>query len=302
MPLDSASDASVRSPTTRPPPSNLIQRLVSAAVLLPLVVLIVWLGGLWVDAVVVAATLLILNELYQIFEHTGQRPRTIGYICATLLIAAASLRTRVSFDFTGLALLTTIIAPLVGEFPRRQREGSLLSWTLTTSGAIYIGWTMAHFVLLRQLNSPLHGGPLAMLRLDAGAAWIMFGLLITFAGDTMAYIVGRALGRHRMAPYISPKKSWEGALGGLVGAMVCGMLLVPLLGLPISVAGGALLGGVGSAAGQAGDLAESLIKRQVGVKDSGRLIPGHGGILDRADSLLFTIPTLYYVVIWLTGP
>lgn len=286
---------------TRPAPSNLLQRLLSAAVLLPLLALTAWAGGLWVDAVVLLATLLALYEVYQLFEHTGQRPRKIGYLCATLLIGAAVLQSRAGLDLTGLALLVVIVAPLVGELPRRQREGSLLAWSLTMAGAIYIGWTMAHFILLRDVQSPLRPAPLDFLRLEAGAAWIVLGLLVSIASDTMAYAVGRTIGRHRMAPYISPKKSWEGAAGGLAGAIVVGMLLVPLLGLPISIATGALLGAVGSVAGQAGDLAESLLKRQVGVKDSGRIIPGHGGILDRADSLLFTIPTLYYLVVWLTG-
>ena len=299
MPLDSVSDASARSPT-RTAPSNLLQRLLSATVLLPLIALTVWLGGPWVDAVVLATALLALRELYRLFAHTGQRPRTIGYICAALLIAAAAFRPHLGFDLTGMALLIAIVAPLVGEFPREQRDGSLQAWALTLSGALYIGWTLAHFILLRQVAHPLRSGPLDVVRLDAGAAWITFGLLITFASDTMAYFVGRAVGSHRMAPYISPKKSWEGSFGGLGGAVLTGMLLVPFLGLPISLAAGALLGVVGSASGQAGDLAESLLKRQVGVKDSGHLIPGHGGILDRADSLLFTIPTLYYFVVWLT--
>ena len=300
MPLDSVSDASARSPTTRLAPTNLLQRLLSSAILLPLILVTVWLGGLWVDAVVVVTALLALRELYQLFSHTGHRPRTIGYICTALLVIAAALRSRFSFDLIGLALLISVVAPLVGEFPRRQREGSLQAWALTLSGAVYIGWTLAHFILLRQVTHPLRSGPLDAVRLDAGAAWIVFGLVITFASDTMAYFVGRALGQHRMAAYISPKKSWEGSFGGLAGAVIIGILLIPLLGLPISLAAGALLGAACSAAGQAGDLAESLLKRQVGVKDSGHLIPGHGGILDRADSLLFTIPTLYYVVIWLT--
>lgn len=290
----------MRSPTTRLAPTNLLQRLLSAAVLLPLILLTAWLGGLWVDAVVLATALLALHELYQLFAHTGHRPRTIGYVCTALLVAAAALQSRLEFNLTGLALLISIVATLVGELPRRQREGSLQAWALTLSGAVYIGWTLAHFILLRQVAHPLRSGPLDVVRLDAGAAWIVFGLVITFTSDTMAYFVGRTLGRHRMATYISPKKSWEGSFGGLAGAVIIGIVLIPLLGLPISLAAGALLGGLGSVAGQVGDLAESLLKRLVGVKDSGHLIPGHGGILDRADSLLFTIPTLYYVVIWLT--
>ncbi len=268
--------------------------------LLPLVALVVWLGGPWILAAVAASTLLGLHELYQLFAHTGYRPRTVGYICALLFVAAGALRAPLQLDLTGLVLLATIVAPLIAEFPRKEREGSLVAWALTFSGAVYVGWTMAHFVLLRALEHPLLPAPLDFLRLDAGAAWILMALLITSANDTAAYFVGRAWGRRRMAPSISPNKSWEGAAGGLAGAVVAGALLVPLVGLPISAAMGMLLGGVGGVAGQAGDLAESLLKRQAGIKDSGHLIPGHGGLLDRADSLLFTVPTLYYLVRWLT--
>jgi phosphatidate cytidylyltransferase len=152
-------------------------------------------------------------------------------------------------------------------------------------------------VLLRAITGPLDpAGWLHVLKLEPGAAWIVFVLAITFISDTGAYFTGRLWGQHRMAPYISPKKSWEGALGGLLFAMLAGALLVHLLGLPIPTWAGALLGGIGSIAGQAGDLAESLIKRQVDIKDSGHIIPGHGGILDRIDSLLFTAPVLYYVI------
>src|SRR6185436_8857704 len=103
-------------------------------------------------------------------------------------------------------------------------------------------------------------------------------------------------GRHKMAPTLSPKKTWEGAAGGLIGAVVASLVCIPLLGLPLGPGAGLVLGIVGGVVGPLGDLAESLIKRQVGLKDAGNLIPGHGGILDRADSLLFTIPILYYLI------
>ena len=295
------SDVSAPSPTSRLALSNLAQRLISAGVLIPLLALTIWLGGVWVVVAAAVSALLGLHELYLLFAHTGYRPRKVGYICAVLFILAAALPPLLQINLIGLVLLVTIVAPLVGEFPRGEREGSLLAWSLTFSGAVYIGWTLAHFVLLRQVSHALLSAPLQVLRLDAGAAWIVMGMSITFANDTIAYFVGRAWGRHPMAPYISPKKSWEGAAGGLIAAIATGFLLVPLLGLPIPAGIGGLLGAAGGIAAQAGDLAESLLKRQVGVKDSGHLIPGHGGLLDRADSLLFTIPTLYYLVRWLTG-
>jgi phosphatidate cytidylyltransferase len=261
----------------------------------------IWLGGAWITGAAVVSTVIALRELYRLFSHTGYRPRRIGYLCAVLFVLVAALQTQFQATLLGFVLLFSFVAPLLGEFPRRQREGSLVAWALTFTGAVYVGWTIAHFILLRHVEHPLLTAPLQILHLDAGTAWILMGLLLTFANDSLAYFVGRAWGRHRMAPYISPKKSWEGAIGGLIGSIVTAVLLVPLLGLPISLWMGALLGLAGGAAGQIGDLGESLLKRQVGVKDSGHIIPGHGGLLDRADSLLFTIPTLYYLVRWLTG-
>lgn len=282
---------------------NLLQRLLSAAVLLPIIALLVWLGEPLVSIAVMAIAIIALHELFTLFRGGGYTPRrSAGYLSVMLFVVAAAVRTSVPLDWTGFALVTAILASLSVELPRRNRQQSLVHWALTLSGATYIGWTLAHFVLLRAIDGPpLLRAPLSFLRLEPGAAWIVCVMTITFVNDTGAYFTGRALGRHRMAPYISPKKSWEGALGGLIAATLSGAALVPLLGLPIMVVMGGLLGAVGSITGQAGDLAESLIKRQVDIKDSGNIIPGHGGILDRIDSLLFTAPVLYYmIVIFLT--
>jgi len=295
--MDSANAVSERSPKALD--QNLLQRILSSVVLLPIVALIVWWGEPLVSLTVAALAMVALHELYSLFRGGGYLPRrSAGYLSVVLFVIAAVLRSYVPLDWTGFALITAIIASLSVELPRRDRQSALLHWALTLSGAAYIGWTLAHFVLLRAIVHPLlPSAPLSFLRLDSGAAWIVFVLTITFINDTGAYFTGRAFGKHRMAPYISPKKSWEGAAGGLIAAIVVGALLVILLGLPINIWLGALLGGVGSIAGQAGDLAESLIKRQVDIKDSGHLIPGHGGILDRVDSLLFTAPVLYYMIV-----
>lgn len=295
--MDSANVVSERSPKSLD--KNLIQRIGSAVVLLPIVAGIVWWGEPLVTVTVALLSVLALHELFGLFRGGGYLPRrSAGYLSVVLFVLAASLRVRVPLDWTGFALVTSIMASLAVELPRRNREHSLLHWALTLAGSAYIGWTLAHFVLLRAITTPgLHENTLLrFLRLEPGAAWIVFVLAVTFLSDTGAYFTGRAFGRHKMAPYISPKKSWEGAAGGLLASMLTGMALVPLLGLPIGLLGGALLGAIGSAAGQIGDLAESLIKRQVDIKDSGHIIPGHGGILDRIDSLLFTAPVLYYMI------
>lgn len=294
--MDSANAVSERS--RKPLDSNLLQRILSSVVLLPIIALIVWWGEPLVSATVILLAVIALHELFGLFRGGGYQPRrSAGFLSVSLFVIAAALRARVGLDWTGLALVTSIIASLSVELPRRNRQHELLHWSLTLSGATYIGWTLAHFVLLRAIEAPLSPtGWLAFLGLEPGAAWIVFVLAITFLSDTGAYFTGRLLGHHRMAPYISPNKSWEGALGGLVFATLTGVFLVYLLGLPIQLWSGALLGCIGSIAGQAGDLAESLIKRQVNIKDSGHLIPGHGGILDRIDSLLFTAPVLYYMI------
>jgi phosphatidate cytidylyltransferase len=190
---------------------------------------------------------------------------------------------------------------LIAELPPRDRQGSLEGWALTFAGACYVAWLLSHYILLRTLETPLAGGWLAGLHIQSGAAWVYVVLAITWMQDTMAYFVGSAWGRRQMAPYLSPKKSWEGAVGGIIASMLTALLAVPMLGLPIGYASAALLGVAGGLAGLGGDLAESLIKRQMDVKDTGSLIPGHGGILDRLDSMLFTAPVLYYLIL-LTAP
>jgi phosphatidate cytidylyltransferase len=290
--MDSANVVSEPSP--KPLDRNLFERILSAVVLLPVVALIVWLGEPLVTITVMVIAVVALHELFGLFRGGGYTPRrSAGFLSVILFVVSANL----PLDWTGFALVTSIIASLSVELPRRNRDHALVHWSLTLSGATYIGWTLAHFVLLRKLDHSLvPSAPLRFLDLEAGAAWIVFVLAITFLSDTGAYFSGRAFGRHRMAPYISPKKSWEGAIGGIIASILAGIVCVWLLGLPVSLWAGGLLGAVGSIAGQAGDLAESLIKRQVDIKDSGKIIPGHGGILDRIDSLLFTAPVLYYLI------
>jgi phosphatidate cytidylyltransferase len=233
----------------------------------------------------------------------GYRPRFIvGIVTAVLLCCAAVLQGRVAFDMTGGALAASVLIALIAELPPRDRKGSLEGWALTFASACYVGWLLSHYILLRRLETPLTAGWLAGLHIQSGAAWVYVVLAITWMQDTMAYFVGRTWGRHKMTPYLSPKKSWEGAVGGLIASILTAMLAVPMLGLPIGYAAAALLGVVGGLAGLGGDLAVSLIKRQINIKDIGTLIPGHGGILDRLDSMLFTAPVLYYMIFLLTTP
>ena len=183
-------------------------------------------------------------------------------------------------------------------------------------GPLYLGWLLAHVLLLVQVGDNYPGGDLGnylgvggdLSRGDGyelGRNWLLLALLTTFATDTGAYLVGRAIGRHPMAPSISPNKTWEGAIGGFVGAVAAALLMGQFFNLGLSPAAWnwqlPLIGATVGIAAQAGDLLESRLKRLAQVKDAGNLMPGHGGLLDRLDSLLLTIPVVYYLVILLLG-
>ncbi len=189
------------------------------------------------------------------------------------------------YDFIVPLLLTsTMVLPVILLVLRSQREGAFTSWAWTIAGILYVGWLLSYLVALR---------------LDAGRNWVFFALFTTFGSDTAAFFVGRALGRHRLAPRISPNKTWEGAIAGVFGAIIVSLLLVTLLSLPLSYGQAVLLGLLVSIFGQFGDLVESLLKRHTGVKESGKLMPGHGGVLDRMDSIVFAgvVVYLYYIFV-----
>ena len=293
--MDSANAASAASPRNK---SSLGQRLLSAAILLPLIIVLVW-WSVWSVAVAVAvATVIGLIELYGAFRQGGYRPRAlVGIGSALAIILAIALQPLASVDLLLPVVTCAIVAGLVTELVYHNQPGSLPSWGLTLAGAFYLSWLLGHFILLRSLDAPaLRDTAFKQFGMQPGVAWIYCTCAITWIQDTAAYFVGRRFGRRKLAPILSPKKTWEGAAGGMIGSILTGVVCVLLLGLPITLLEGALLGLVGGVVGPLGDLSESLIKRQVGLKDAGNLIPGHGGILDRADSLLFTAPIFYYLI------
>lgn len=294
--MDSANAASAASPRSK---SSLAQRVVSALILLPIVVGVVWWGVWPITAIVVVATVIGLIELYGAFSQGGYRPRIpLGIALALLLIVAVALQATAVLDLVMPLVTFAVIASLVFELTRHSERNALASWALTLAGAFYLGWLLSHFILLRMLSTPLRSNVFTLigLSLDSGAAWIYLILAITWIQDTAAYFVGKYIGRHKLAPVLSPKKTWEGAIGGLLGSVAAAIGFAVIFGLPISAPQALFLGLIGGIVGPLGDLAESMIKRQVGIKDAGNLIPGHGGILDRADSLLFTGPVLYYLI------
>ena len=262
------------------------KRVITALWSIPLLVIAVWFDEPlpWFTIFVAIWGLLAVFEFYRLVTVS----RVLSFTCFGLIWTLLFiLSPHCDYEFTVPILLTSAIAlSLVWLVLRPQKEGAFLGWVWTIAGILYVGWLLSYLVALR---------------LDAGRNWVFFALFTTFGSDTLAFFIGRALGKHRLAPSISPNKTWEGAVGGVFGAIIVSLLftLQTPLGLPLSYGQAVILGFLVSVFGQFGDLAESLLKRNLGVKESGKMIPGHGGFLDRMDSVVFAgiVVYLYYIFV-----
>lgn len=288
---------------------ELAQRLGTAAVLVPAVLWLIAQGGLWVLGTVIAVTLLGIRELYLLLEAKGARP-----LWGFGLAAGAALPVVAYFgnEYHATILMTAaLLAMMVAQVGKAQISQALASISGTFFAVFYVGWLLAHTVVLRNFQQVVASkwGPEAAALYDpeAGAFFLVFVLSAVVLCDAGAYFAGRAWGRRKLAPTISPGKTVEGALGGLAlgtaGALACkGIFDVqwPALssGMPWGLAG--VLGFVLSVAGMVGDLVESLLKRDADIKDAGGLLPGMGGVLDRIDSALLGIPVMYYSLLGAT--
>lgn len=254
-----------------------MKRLITAFIAVPLLTGIIWFAPFWVLTMVVLVVA--LRGLYEFYAMLGPRAtKTIVLLTYMLTILLFC-----SLLYKGLFFVA--ILPLFVMFPlaffllsNEKNYPNCTDFAQTIIGPFYICLPLIFFLLIAQL--------------DQGKIWILFILAVIFAGDTTSFYVGRYLGKHKLTQ-ISPGKTWEGTVGGLLAnvlsASIFGLLFFPSLSL-ISIM---VLGIVIGISGQVGDLAESLLKRISNVKDSGTVLPGHGGILDRIDSLLFAIPVLY---------
>jgi len=276
--------------TTNPEPAHTVQkaaarfdarRVYTVLIVAPLLyVAICYLPPMVFTAIAAVAGALCLSELYRLCLQPSAQPLTmgIGIVGCIALIIGPHFPNMVQPTLL-TALVATLSIPLLVKMPLQQ---SLKEGAITMTGLLYIGLTLSYLVMIRLLPQ--------------GEWFLLFLLLVTWAADTGAYYVGRRFGKHKLAPIVSPGKTWEGAAasgatGTLLGAIYL-PLVIPGLGIPLAC----LIALVANAAGQVGDLAESALKRGAGVKDSGTILPGHGGVLDRLDSTMFTIPVLYVLV------
>ena len=266
------------------------KRVISAIILIPVIIFLVWLGGYpYATAIILVAGLMLIEfwGLSQAIGGRGGRIFTVALGVLFCLSAVDLIGFKIPFQ---LALALTLLLPFSYQIFRDQIDRAFLSVASTLLGVIYIGWAFGHhLILLRDISG-------------VGMGLIFFLLVTIWLGDTAAYLFGKRFGRHKLRPTISPGKTIEGTIAGLVFGLLGGFgvwsfFLKDILSFPHMLILGVLLGIVG----QLSDLSESIIKRSAEVKDSGHLIPGHGGLLDRCDSLIFSTPVLYYYFVYLVN-
>jgi len=278
---------------------DLGRRVSVAAVGIPLGVLLLYLGGWYLTAAVVLLAVVGTREAYGLAEARGWRPFQLPGLAAAifLVLTAGAMGSYQPWAPVALAVLLVLVPGLLaGAVFRRGPDGDpLLAVATTLLGLGYATLPMAFAVFLRELPEQLAGVPVTGW---AAIHLLLFPLVVTWLGDTFAYFTGKHLGRRKLIPSVSPKKTVAGSVGGIAGSALGAVVLALLfLGpdavhtLPLPTAG--ILGAVLGAVAQVGDLAESVLKREAGVKDSGNLLPGHGGVLDRFDAIYFTLPLTY---------
>ena len=269
----------------------MITRIISGTIGIVLAAYVIQQGSTTFSIAGAVLAVLAWFEFTRAFSHRGGNPTLfsgllgiggmlygayLGQLDIILLAMTAS---------TVLALLTSVIL---------RGDVSVPDVGISVAGIAYIGLPFAHLIMLRNLTSGMYVTPIETFSLGAAMVWVMF--IGTWASDSFAYFAGRAFGAHKLAPAISPNKTIEGFLGGLVGTIAAVAGLGYVLDMPLPQMAG--LGAAIAILGTLGDLVESLMKRHTGIKDSGAIIPGHGGIWDRFDSVLFTAPLVYYYTIY----
>jgi phosphatidate cytidylyltransferase len=280
---DSGLDAAILRPRepARRGMTSLASRLLVTAILLPLVIGLVYLGGWWLFALALVGGLIALHELYVMAKDL--RPLVLaGYLGFVLALFGLQVG---GLEWMLGGILVTFFLVFVLYGLSDIRTSATTTFGVTLLGVVWIGAGLGLPLLVRDI--PDYG------------FWAVIAVLFTvFAADTVAFFVGRAIGRHKMAPAISPGKTWEGFVAGLLAAMAASFLILyrdrdEFLTIPETL----LIGVAVAVAGVFGDLFESAVKRDLGFKDSGRLLGGHGGMLDRLDALLWAGPAAYFVIL-----
>ena len=289
----------------------LLHRVLTALVGVPIILAAIWFGPPWLTLLAAAAAAIGVWEAYRLHPQYGSDtvsgepggdadaalttlPALLGGVWAVALVLAGELAASPEdFGIAAAAIcLAGCIASSLWMIAAWRGPRSVAAVAYLVIAPVYVGGGLACALAMRGIGAaPDVDG----ITTNLGLWWLLLAILIVYAADTSAYTVGRLIGRHPMAPNVSPGKTWEGAAGGLVGAVVAATALAMLTSLPLTVWQAAVIGVILGILSPAGDLLESKAKRWAGVKDSGRFFPGHGGMLDRLDSLLPSFITVYIV-------
>jgi phosphatidate cytidylyltransferase len=286
--------------------SELFKRILVAIIGIPLTVFLIYIGGIAFSVAVAVISSLAIIELFNFFKKKGVRPFTKTAILANIILITVtylyihnSLKQE-SNELLLFSLLIIIILIFLLKGLWSKKQGAMLNIITSLGGFFYISLTFIFLVLLREFGNLyfiVNRGISLDSNIIAGREpeFLLSLLIAIWLCDTMAYFVGKSIGKHKLFPSVSPKKTWEGAIGGFFGAVAGFVLCTQIPGLlkdfPLSQA--IIIGIIIGTVGQIGDLAESKLKRDAGVKDSSSILPGHGGILDRFDSIMFVIPVIF---------
>jgi len=282
------------------------KRLLSAAVLIPLILAVTYWGGLWFLGMVLLVLTLSGHEYAQLLSHAEDGPSATGVVSAVWLFALDAAFPQWQLLRPGLTLFLLVTLTWAVLRYDRGYANAVSDWAWTVAGSLYLGWTGAHFVLVRKMGT-LPGTNWLAPAQGEGLWWAVLALSVAWLEDTGAYLVGQKWGRNRLSRLVSPLKTWEGFAGGVVWAVVGGVTIAALVQViapffgpasRLSLWDGLMVGLLIGLLSPLGDLGESLIKRQAGAKDSGNLIPGHGGMFDRIDSLLWAAVIVFYYATW----
>ncbi len=269
-------------------------RVQSALVLVPVVLIALWLGTPFLQLLILVIAALAAHEAFVLLRKAGYVNEPLLGTAIALVVVGGAWFFADKAGVPALLVAIGVIMAAVAAFLRSDPFAGLQAWLATSFGAVYVG--LLGFLLLILANAgPLPVGAPLDGWLDGGRIWVVIAVLAVWSFDSGAYLVGRRFGRTHFIAHLSPGKTLEGLLGGIVVATLVSALTLWLAGQ--NPLGALLLGPLISLVAQAGDLAESMLKRAAGVKDSGNLIPGHGGMLDRVDSIIFAAPAAYFYIL-----
>ncbi len=256
-------------------------RIMTGVPVFLIIIAAIYVGNIWFIGGACLFATVAAWEFGKMSKAKGYHPTQIFTLGLVLLIVLDSYYGSQAYTIPGITFI--LFAALVWQLFNKKSNSPTADWALTIVGGLYIGWGIGTLVALRQLPN--------------GLAWVWLALLPTWGADTLAYLVGRRFGRHKVWPRHSPGKSWEGLGGGIIGGLLAALIIKAIFGTP-TWQDTILLGLLVPIVAFFGDVSESMMKRDMGLKDSSNLFPGHGGFLDRMDSVLFVNVLVYYYAWW----